>query len=208
MQLDLRTLPIALRYKVLVSTVTPRPIAWVTTRSLDGVVNAAPYSFFNAMGDDPPLLALGLMKDGQTGGMKDTATNITATGEYVVNLVREADAAKMNLSSVDAPRGVSEIDYAQIETTPSVVVKPPRIATSPVCFECRKLVALDVGPRQTVVLGEVLMAHIADEFILDKEKLYFDTPKMKLIGRTHGSGWYARTSDQFKLERPRYKDKA
>jgi flavin reductase (DIM6/NTAB) family NADH-FMN oxidoreductase RutF len=117
--------------------------------------------------------------------------------------VCEADAEKMNQCSAPAPRDVSEAEYAGLELASSVTVKPPRIATSPVSFECRKHSAIDVG-RQTIILGEILYVHIKDEFILDAEKIYLDTPAMKLIARTHGSGWYARTSDQFKLERPAY----
>ena len=204
MELDLRSASSAVSYKVLTNTITPRPIAWITSLSRDGVINAAPYSFFNAVGYDPPLVVLGLLKEPVSRGLKNTASNITATQEFVVNLVCEADAARMNVSSVDAPAEVSEIEYAELETAPSVVVKPPRIVTSPVSFECRKLVALDVGAQQTVILGEVLYAHINDQFVLDPVRLYFDTPAMKLVGRTHGSGWYVRNSDAFQLERPRY----
>lgn len=203
MQFDMRALPLLSRYKIINSTVTPRPIAWITTQSAEGVVNAAPYSFFNAVGDDPPLLVHGLLKDPRSGEMKDTATNIVGTGEYVCNLVCEADAEKMNQCSAPAPREISEAEYAGLELAPSVTIKPPRIATSPVSFECRKHSAIDIG-RQTIILGEILYVHIKDEFILDAEKIYLDTPAMKLIARTHGSGWYARTSDQFKLERPAY----
>lgn len=204
MRLDMRELDLGARYKVVNSTITPRPIAWITTVSPAGVVNAAPYSFFNACGVEPPLVMLGLLKDMRTGAMKDTATNIAATGEFVVNLVSEADAATMNLSSVDAPRDVSEIDYAGIATTPSDVVAPPRIASSPVSFECRKVEMLDIGRLQTVLIGEILVAHVADAFVSDPARLYFDTPAMQLVGRTHGAGWYARTTDQFALERPQY----
>jgi flavin reductase (DIM6/NTAB) family NADH-FMN oxidoreductase RutF len=204
MQLDMRTLSFNDRYKVVNSTITPRPIAWITSMSEAGVVNAAPYSFFNAVGTEPPLIVLGLLKEPKKRTLKNTASNIVATGEFVVNLVCEADAEKMNISSVDAPADVSEIDYAGIETTPSVLVKPPRIATSPVSFECRKLMALDVGTHQTVFISEILMVHIADQFVSNPEKLYLDTPAMKLIGRTHGSGWYVRNSDSFQIERPRF----
>lgn len=204
MQFDMRALPMAVRYKIVNSTITPRPIAWVTTQSEAGVVNAAPYSFFNCVGTEPPLVTLGLLKDPATRGLKNTAANIIATGEFVVNLVCEDDAERMNQCSVDAPADVSEIDYAGVQTAPSVVVAPPLIATSPVSFECRKVAALDIGSFQTVVIGEILIAHIRDEFITDRERVYFDTPAMKLIGRTHGSGWYVRNSDSFQLERPRY----
>lgn len=204
MRYDMRELPLAQRYKVLSSTITPRPIAWVTTVSKDGVVNAAPYSFFNVCGVEPALVVLGLLKNLRTRALKDTARNIIDTGEFVVNLVCEADAEKMNLCSVEAPHDVSEVAYAALETRPAHLVKPPLIASSPVSFECRKAAALDIGTHQTVMIGEVLVAHIADPFVADAEKLYFDTPAMHLIGRTHGAGWYARTTDQFALERPAY----
>lgn len=204
MQFDMRALPLAARYKLLNSTVTPRPIAWVTTVNGAGLVNAAPYSFFNVCGIEPPLVVLGLLKDFRTRALKDTARNIIETGEFVVNLVSEADAPAMNQSSVDAPAEVSEIDYAGIATVPSTEVKPPRIATAPVSFECRKVTALDIGTHQTVLIGEVLVTHIQDQFITDPDKFYLDTPAMGLVGRTHGAGWYARTTDQFALERPRF----
>lgn len=204
MRFDMGELDLAARYKLVNSTITPRPIAWITTVSPEGVVNAAPYSFFNACGVEPPMVMLGLLRDMKTGAYKDTATNVAATGEFVVNLVREADAETMNASSVDAPRDVSEVDYAGIATLPSEKVAPPRIATAPVSFECRKLEMLDIGRLQTVLIGEILVAHIADEFVTDASKFYLDTPAMQLIGRTHGAGWYARTSDQFALERPRF----
>lgn len=204
MQFDMRELPLPARYKLINSTITPRPIAWVTTVNAEGLVNAAPYSFFNACGIEPPLVVLGLLKDFRTRALKDTARNIMESGEFVVNLVSETDAPLMNQSSVDAPADVSEIDYAGIETTPSSVVKPPRIATAPVSFECRKVTALDIGTHQTVLIGEVLVTHIQDQFISDPAKFYLDTPAMELVGRTHGAGWYARTTDQFALERPRF----
>lgn len=204
MKFDMRELDLGARYKIVNSTITPRPIAWIVTRGENGVVNAAPYSFFNACGVEPPMVMLGLLKDMKTGLYKDTATNVAANGEFTVNLVSEADVETMNLSSVDAPRDVSEVDYAGIETVPSDVIAPPRIASAPVSFECRKLELLDIGRLQSVLIGEILVTHIRDEFITNPEKLYLDTPAMQLVGRTHGAGWYARTSDQFSVERPRY----
>ncbi|MBV9840038.1 MAG: flavin reductase family protein [Sphingomonadaceae bacterium] len=194
-------LSIRQRYKILVSAITPRPIAWVTTLGTNGVVNAAPYSFFNAMGDDPPLLVLGLLKDIKSGGDKDTATNIVETGEFVVNMVSEDDAERMNLSCVDAPRNVSEIDYAGIATAPSHVVAPPLIASAPVSFECRKREIVEIGPRQLIAIGEVLVAHVRDEFVDDAERLYFNTPAMRLIGRMYGPDVYIRNSDTFQMPR-------
>ncbi|MEZ5735532.1 MAG: flavin reductase family protein [Novosphingobium sp.] len=142
MQFDMRELGLAERYKLMNSTITPRPIAWVTTRSKTGLVNAAPYSFFNACGVEPPLVVLGLLKDFRTRERKDTATNIVETGEFVVNLVCEKDAETMNLS-VSTRRATSARSTTQAsETAPSIVVAPPRIATSPVNLECRRLEAL------------------------------------------------------------------
>lgn len=191
------------RYKLLVSSVTPRPIAWVTTLGSNGVVNAAPYSFFNAFGDSPALVVLGLLHDND-GADKDTATNIKATKEFVINLVREDDIEKMNLSCVDAPRAVSEIDYAGISTSPAAEVAPPLISTAPVSFECRLWDALDIGTRQTVVIGEVIVTHVHDEFIADVNRLHLDTPAMNLVGRIHGPGNYVRVTDTFNVPRLAY----
>jgi len=201
MQFDFRALTAAERYKILIGTVVPRPIAWVTTLSRDGARNAAPYSFFNAMSKDPPLVALGVQANGR-GGMKDTGRNILDTGEFVVNLVPHALVEPMSFTSYEAPSEVDELEAADIKTTASVLVQPPRIALSPVAFECRLHTHLEVSPNHLIVLGEVVYAHVADEAMLDPAKLYIDTPKLDLIGRMHGRGWYAGTHDLFQIERP------
>lgn len=192
-----------IRYKVLTATVTPRPIAWVTTKSVSGVVNAAPYSFFNVMGHEPPTMVLGLLRD-PVKGFKDTAENILSTGEFVVNLVPESLASAMNITCMDAPRDISELDCAGLEAAPSQLVAPPRIKASPVSLECRSLSAVVTGPQQTIVIGSILAAHVADEFVIDGVRGHIDTPKLRLIGRMHGGGWYARTSDLFSIDRPTY----
>jgi hypothetical protein len=130
MEFDFRALPKAGRYKILGSCVTPRPIAWVTTLSADGVLNAAPFSFFNVLGDDPPTVALGLLAHAE-GRLKDTAANIRATGEFVINLVDEAHGEAMNLTCIDAPSDVDEAQLAGLEIAPSARVAPPRILTAP-----------------------------------------------------------------------------
>ena len=190
------------RYKILASTVTPRPIAWVTTLSDDGVINAAPYSFFNALGHEPPTLALGLLAG--KGRFKDTATNILATGEFVVNLVSEGNAEAMNVTCIDAPPEIDELALAGLTPAPSHAVRPPRIAESPVSFECRVLTSLVTGPRQTIVIGRIVCAHVDDAYVEDKERCYIDTQGLRLIGRMHGSGWYARSSDLFQMDRPNW----
>lgn len=191
-------------YKILGSSVTPRPIAWVTSQSASGVRNAAPYSFFNVMGHAPPTIALGLLASAD-GCYKDTAANILSTGEFVVNLVTEADAPAMNVTCIDAPPEVDELVLADIATLPSETVTPPRIASAPVSFECRMLHGIETGPRQTVVIGHVLVAHVADAHIIDHDRLHIDTPSMRLVARMHGAGWYSRSTDLFQLERPSYR---
>jgi flavin reductase (DIM6/NTAB) family NADH-FMN oxidoreductase RutF len=200
MLFDMETLDAQNRYKILAATVTPRPIAWVTTVSESGVVNAAPFSFFNAMGHEPPTVAIGVLAG--AGRFKDTPANILDTGEFVVNLVGERNAEAMNVTCIDAPSDIDELALAGLTPAASRKVRPPRIAESPVSFECRVLASLVTGPRQTVVIGRVVCAHIDDAFVQDRERCYIDTPALQLIGRMHGSGWYARTSDLFHLDRP------
>lgn len=201
MQFDLTELAPDLAYKVLTSTVTPRPIAWVTTLSRTGIVNAAPYSFFNVVGNEPPTVVLGILRD-PTRGFKDTARNILETAEFVVNLVPEALAEAMNTTCIDAPIDVSELELAGLSSLPSIAVAPPRIAGSPVSFECRVVTSMETGPEQVLVVGRVLMAHVADEYVLDARRVHIDTPQLGLVARLHGGGWYARSTDRFQLERP------
>lgn len=206
MLFDLENLPAQSRYKILTATVTPRPIAWITTMSAEGAVNAAPFSFFNVMGHEPPTIAIGLLRRAD-GGYKDTAENILATGEFVVNLVSEQMAEAMNLTCIDAPPGVDELKLANLRALPSQRVAPPRIDGCPVSFECRSLASIVTGPRQVTVVGSVVCAHIDDEFVLDGERCHIDTPALKLVSRMHGSGWYARSTDLFQLTRPAYVNK-
>jgi flavin reductase (DIM6/NTAB) family NADH-FMN oxidoreductase RutF len=200
MLFDLTTLKDENAYKLLVSTVVPRPIAWVTTQDIDGTVNAAPFSFFNAVSGKPPVVAIGI--GGRApGDLKDTGGNIRRTGQFVVNLVSNALAEKMNITAIEFGKEVHELEQAGLTTAPSTHVKPPRIAESPVSFECERLVIVEVGVDRGVVLGSVLAIHVRDEFVLDPVRCYVDTPKLDLIGRMHGGGWYARTTDRFELPR-------
>lgn len=197
---DMATLPPQDRYKIMTATIVPRPIAWITTLSRDGVLNAAPFSFFNMMGNEPPTVAIGIMpKDGL---LKDTAANILETGEFVVNLVAEADASAMNTTCIDAPPEVDELALAELEAVASRFVAPPRIGAARVAFECRALTSLVTGPLQTIVIGRVLCAHVEDRFVLDAERCHIDTPALELIARMHGGEAYLRTSDLFHLKRP------
>ncbi len=200
MRYDLDQVAEPIAYKLLAATTIPRPIAWVVTKARDGGLNAAPYSFFNVMGSNPPTLALGIMGDPKR-GFKDTAQNILDTGEFVVNLVPERLVQKMNLTSADAPRGVDELAFAELETLPSTHVAPPRIAESPVSYECRALSSVVTGPNQVVVIGRVLAVHIEDRFLLDADRAHIDTNALELVARSFGSD-YVRTRDTFSLARP------
>ncbi|SLK02095.1 flavin reductase family protein [Novosphingobium mathurense] len=201
MEFDFSNVPGPDRYKLMSSSITPRPIAWVTTVSGMGVRNAAPYSFFNMMSAEPPLIVLGMMRR-PDGSHKDSAANILETEEFVVNLVSEADSAAMNFTCIDAPPEFDELEAAGLETLASTQIAPPRIATAPVAMECRLYQSIEAG-QTTIALGEVLRFHIADTFI-DAEKLHVDTLEMGLIARVHGAGWYARTTDLFQMTRPTY----
>lgn len=205
MHFDLDAIDGATAYKLMTATVTPRPIAWVTTLDDAGGVNAAPYSFFNVMGHTPPTLVLGLLRDARR-GFKDTAAHILARQEFVVNLVPERLAEAMNLTSMDAPRGVSELEAAGLTAAASQRIAVPQIAESPVSFECAAHSTVVTGPEQAIVIGRILAIRIADEALIDAERGHVDTPRLGLIGRMHGSGWYTRTGDTFQMKRPSYAD--
>jgi flavin reductase (DIM6/NTAB) family NADH-FMN oxidoreductase RutF len=201
MQFNLDELSAANRYELLLSTVVPRPIAIMTTLGRDGKVNAAPYSLFNILGHDPPIVAFSVLPHADQ-RLKDTGRNILATSEFVVNLVSEDLAEAMNVTCIDAPPEVDELELARLPTAASIHVAPPRIASSPVSFECRLVTTLSFGPNQAIVLGRILHAHVANEFVLDPACCAIDTPNMKLIGGMHGAKWYARLSDRFEMVRP------
>jgi flavin reductase (DIM6/NTAB) family NADH-FMN oxidoreductase RutF len=201
MHFDLAQIPTTDAYKLLVSTVVPRPIALATTVNRDGRVNAAPFSFFNAVSSVPPVVVLGISPGAASeDGYKDTERNIRDSGEFVVNLVDEALAERMNICAIDFPAGTGELEKAELTPLPSVGVRPPRIAQSPVSFECRRITGLSLGPRSTLEVGSVIHIHIRDDLV-DPVKMYVRTDKMHLIGRMHGRGWYARTSDLFLMDR-------
>jgi flavin reductase (DIM6/NTAB) family NADH-FMN oxidoreductase RutF len=188
------------RHKLLVSTVAPRPIAWVVSQGLNGQLNAAPFSFFNAFSGDPPVVGIGISSH-EPGRPKDTRRNIIQTREFVVNLVSEEAATAMNITAIEFEPGINELAEAQLTTVPSVYVKPPRIAVSPVSMECTLMQVVDLGPDNVLVLGRVVAMHVREDVVLDPSKHHIDTPELKLIGRMHASGWYARTSELFEMER-------
>ncbi len=200
MLFDFETLSSQERYKLLVSTIVPRPIAWVVTQDLEGRLNAAPYSFFNVFSGEPPLLIIGI-GGRKPGDAKDTGHNIRETGQFTVCLVNHDTSAQMNVTAIDFPPEIDEIAEAGLTTAPSTRIKPPRIAESPVALECERFMGVDLGVDRTLVIGRVVAMHVRDDCVLDAARCYIDTPKLDLIGRMHGAGWYARTTELY--EQPR-----
>lgn len=187
-------------YPILASLVTPRPIAFVTTVSPDGKVNAAPFSFFNLLGADPPILAFA-PGDREDGTPKDTARNIRLTHEFVVNLVDEAIAEAMNKCAASLPYGENELIATGLHEAPSSVVKPPRILESPASLECQEWGTLQIGDNR-VVIGLIKRVHLREElFDADKQRVWTD--KLFLIGRMASPHWYCRTRDRFEMIRPK-----
>jgi flavin reductase (DIM6/NTAB) family NADH-FMN oxidoreductase RutF len=201
MRLDFEALGGAEAYRWMIATVTPRPIAWVSTRSADGVDNLAPFSFFQIVCDAPPtlMLSIGHRPDG---GEKDTLRNLRERGELVIQLVSAAQADAMNATSAPLPHGVSEFAHCDIGALPSERVAPPRVAGAPVAFECRLASILPYPaemPNHHIVFAEVLLAHIDDAVLADGR--HVDPAKLDLVGRLGGAG-YATTRDVFQIRRP------
>ncbi len=201
MQFDFDSMTGLERFEFLTGTIVPRPIALITTIDAHGRLNAAPYSFFNIVGHDPAVVAVGVLPHSE-GRLKDTGLNILDTQEFVVNLVSEELAEAMNTTCIDAPPGFDELSLTDLKTAPSTHVRPARILSAPAAFECRVHSSISLGPNQAIVIGRILTAHIDDRFVADFEKRSIDTPAMKLIGGMHGAKWYTRTSDQFGMDRP------
>ncbi len=209
MQFAMNELDPATRYKLLVNTITPRPIAWVLTRDGQGRNNAAPYSFFNAMGGTPPLVAIGMAADAQRDGVaeKDSLANIRASGQFAVALVGEAQAEAMNVTACDAPPGIDELALAGLEARPSAQVDAPLIAGAPVQFECKLWKLVETGPHSAIVIGEVVVAHVDDAFLGEEEgRLRIDNPAMKLVGRTYAAGEYVKTDSPLHMDRLSWKE--
>lgn len=190
------------RYKILCSLVIPRPIALVTSISEDGLVNAAPYSFFNVFGDTPPIIALGLhRRPEQT--LKDTNANIHATREFVVNLVDEALAEAMNIAAIDLPPEESEIAAANLTLAPSTDVKVPRIASAPAALECRWLHSVSFSAERELLLAEVVRAWARDGVMDDKFNVNFAA--YQPVGRLYYN-LYSRKPEVFEMQRIAYAD--
>ncbi len=201
MQIDVSKTEVVAVYQMLVGLVTPRPIAWVTTVSPTGVVNLAPFSFYNAFGANPPVVVFSptLKRDG---GKKDTLINIESNGEFVINASTDKHAQQINASSKMLLPDESEVELIGQKTLPSIRVKPPRLADVPFALECKLLQILPVGNgpvSANLVIAEIVTMHI-DDNVLD-EKKQPDPRKINAIARLGGEYW-CRTQDLFQLERP------
>jgi flavin reductase (DIM6/NTAB) family NADH-FMN oxidoreductase RutF len=198
-------------YNILISTVAPRPIAWVSSLSASGQPNLAPFSFFNAVCAKPPLLAFapGMRAPkksaaaGEPGGEpKDTLRNVRETGEFVINLVTFELAEAMNLTSGDYDSSIDEFELAKVVSAPSQVVRPRRVAESPVSFECKLYQILEFNPApegSSLVIGEIVSLHIDDRHVKEGR---LDRNSLDLIGRMGGMQ-YTRTTERFEMVRPK-----
>lgn len=204
MEIDLLSLPRPQRYKVMVSLVVPRPIALISTLGASGVLNAAPFSYFNLLGEDPPILVFSADARA-SGAAKDTVRNIYDSKEFVVNLVDEQIAEQMHGCAVDALPEMSEFDLVGFTPAPSKVVQPPRIAESPVSFECKLHTRLDFNTRD-VCIGEILWMHVRDG-IIDPSNYRRIADAYHPIGRLYANR-YCRTRDEFQLDNSAYAAKA
>jgi flavin reductase (DIM6/NTAB) family NADH-FMN oxidoreductase RutF len=183
-------------YDILAGLVAPRPIAFVTSLSETGQVDAAPYSSYNYLCSDPPILGIGMMN--RPGGgfvSKKTRRNIRVCGEFVVNVVTEDLARQMNICSTDFPEGVDKLEMAGLETAPSAVVKVPRIKQAHAALECVEYMTLEIG-RGGIVLGQVVSMYVEDQFV-DMSGPYVLAAELHAIGRMNGSGEYVKTEGAF-----------
>lgn len=185
------------QYKLMIGTVTPRPIALVTTLGRNGP-NAAPFSFFNCAGTRPPMVMFSV--GDKESGVKDTVQNIREIPEFVVHIVGDAIKEKMNICAVDFPSGVNEIEKAGFTTMPSRKVRPPCIVEAPVAMECRLMQIVELGPASYhLVIGEVVYFHYHDGIV--NERFHVDIGRINPIGRLAGKGGYTRVTDRFEMPR-------
>ena len=188
-----------LAHDPLKAIIAPRPIGWISSINAEGAVNLAPYSFFNMVSDDPPMVMF------SSNGWKDSVRNVSETGEFVANLAVRFLAEQMNLSSAAVPPEVDEMELADLEKAPSVIVKPPRVAAAPAALECRcvsiqRLKGLGgVDSSNYMVIGQIIGVHIAPAFLKNG---IFDTAGARPLGRCGYRGDYAEVTSLFEMVRP------
>ncbi len=196
MNFDLDQLPVRHAYKLLVGLVAPRPIALITSMDENGLLNAAPFSAYNYLCTDPPIIGVGVTnRTDQQFVPKDTARNIRRTGEFVVNVVTEDIAEKMNLCATDFPEEMSEVELAGFTTAPSQKVKPPRLAEAHAALECQEYTTMEIG-RSRIILGRVVAVYVEDKYV-DPAGPYIQAEELHAIGRMNGMGNYVRTREAF-----------
>ena len=189
--------------KLMSGSILPRPIGWISTVNASGQFNLAPYSFFNMVCANPPTVVFCPMIRSTDGGVKDTLNNVKVNGEFVVNIVTEELAEAMNLSSMETASDVNEFELAGVTSAPSVAVKAPRVAESPIHFECKLTQIVEIGNQPgggSVVIGEIVHLHIDEHVLLGEDKI--DLAALRPIGRLAG-GAYVRMTDLFEMERPK-----
>lgn len=202
MQISPAELPWQAVYRLLIGAVLPRPIGWVSSVNPAGQPNLAPFSFFTIASANPPHVLFCPMVRTVDSQPKDTLRNIRQTGEFVVNIATRPLAEAVNLTAAELPADVDEFEFAGLSTLPSALVRPPRVALSPVHFECTLAHILDLGDQPgagSVVVGRVVMLHIDEAVMVDGNKI--DLARLQPIGRLSGSA-YCQVTETFNLERP------
>ena len=201
MYLDTREISSRDAYRMLIGSVVPRPIGWVSTVSIDDVGNLAPFSFYMAATGNPPTVVLSTsFRDGEP---KDTLANVKHVPEFVLNVVSEDVAEAMNATSEEFPSDIDELIAAGLTAVPSSRVRPVRVAEAPITMECKVVQLVPVGDPKagsTLIIGEVLAWHIRDE-LFDADRMRIRMDQLRAIGRMAGDG-YCRTRDQFEMIRP------
>ena len=200
---DFRALSARDKYKLIIGTVVPRPIALVTTVDLSGRVNAAPFSFFNCLSADPPILALGVENHPDM-RFKDTGLNIRLTEVFTVNIVSHAIAEAMHVCSVPFPPDRDELQAAGLTAMPGKMVASPWIKEAPAAFECRRHLTLELGKSRQIILGEILFAHYHSD-VVDSDRLHIDPAKLDAIARL-GGNTCSTIRDRFEMRTPTLED--
>lgn len=186
-------------YKMLTAAVTPRPIGWISSINTKGEKNLAPFSFFNVVGYDPPHVIFAPINP--NGRKKDTCANVLETGEFVVNMVTENLAEKMNKTSASLAPDADEFEFGELTPIESALVKPQRVKESLIQLECKLVHHYSFNGKQngsTILIGQVVLIHVADEIL--KPNFKIDTDLYKTVGKMEG-GMYCRTNDQFYISR-------
>ena len=200
MQFDPQELEQKAIYKLLSGIVIPRPIGWVSSISEDGIVNLAPFSFFNAVGDDPPHVMFSVGRSAKAN--QDTVTNVLTTKQFVVNMVTEELVEQMNMTAQAIPSHESEFEFAKLTPIPSLKVKPPRVKESPISMECELVHHYTLENNKfggsTILIGRIVLFHIDEQMMLEDFKINMET--YKPVARLAGSN-YSKIGEIFSVKR-------